>query len=73
MTIKQDELNFGDFLLTNNSLLDRTKEMDQNPRLYYVLDKWSDKGYWEYGVSLRSGWLTEDGRKEMERRRDGGN
>ena len=28
-------------------------------RMFYLLDKWADKGYWEYGVSLRCGWFTE--------------
>jgi hypothetical protein len=25
---------------------------------YYYLQKWSDKGWWECGVSLRTGWFT---------------
>ena len=32
---------------------------------YYWLDKWTDKGFWEYGVSLRSGWLTAEGKNEF--------
>jgi hypothetical protein len=27
----------------------------------YILDKWTRKGWWEYGVSARSGWLTPKG------------
>jgi hypothetical protein len=27
-------------------------------RGYYLLEKWDDKGWWEYGVSLRTGWFT---------------
>lgn len=27
-------------------------------RGYYVLEKWADKGWWDYGVSLRGGWFT---------------
>lgn len=30
-------------------------------RAAYVLDKWAGKGWWEYGVSLRTGWLTPEG------------
>lgn len=30
-------------------------------RQYYILDKWTRKGWWEYGVSLRSGWMTQEG------------
>lgn len=28
----------------------------------YLAGKWSDKGWWEYGVTLRSGWLTAAGK-----------
>ena len=27
-------------------------------RLYYILEKWSDNGKWEYGVSLQTGWFV---------------
>ena len=30
-------------------------------RLYYLLEKWSGKGLWDYGVTCRSGWFTDDG------------
>lgn len=30
-------------------------------RAEYLLDKWTGKGWWECGVTLRSGWLTEKG------------
>lgn len=30
-------------------------------RALYLLGKWTDKGWWEYGVSLRSGWFTAAG------------
>ena len=28
---------------------------------YAVLRKWADREYWEYGVSLRTGWITSEG------------
>lgn len=31
-------------------------------RVLYVIEKWSGKGWWQYGVSLRCGWLTNQGR-----------
>jgi hypothetical protein len=34
-------------------------------REYYILDKWADKGYWDYGSSLRAGWLTDEGKKKF--------
>jgi hypothetical protein len=30
-------------------------------RAWYVLGKWADKGWYEYGVSLDLGWLTDKG------------
>lgn len=34
-------------------------------RLWRLLEKWERKGWWEYGVSLRGGWLTETGRAAL--------
>ena len=30
-------------------------------RAEYILGKWADRRWWEYGVSLRTGWLTDAG------------
>jgi hypothetical protein len=30
-------------------------------RAYFILEKWTNKGYWEYGTSVRGGWFTEKG------------
>lgn len=27
-------------------------------RLIHILNKWSECGFWEYGVSVESGWVT---------------
>ncbi len=32
-------------------------------RAHYIFLKWSDKGWYDYGVSCRVGWLTEKGKK----------
>ena len=33
-----------------------------NPkRATYILDKWEEKGLYEYGVSVMHGWLTDAG------------
>lgn len=29
-------------------------------RLHYILEKWADRGIWEYGMSARTGWFTPD-------------
>lgn len=34
-------------------------------RMFYLLDKWTSKGWWEYGVSLRCGWFTEEAPQEL--------
>jgi hypothetical protein len=31
-------------------------------RAAYIFGKWSDNGYYEYGVSVMAGWLTDAGR-----------
>lgn len=28
-------------------------------RATYLLDKWTGRGWWDYGVTLRSGWFTD--------------
>jgi len=28
---------------------------------YNYMVKWTDRGWWEYGVSLRTGWFTPEG------------
>lgn len=30
-------------------------------RALYLLGKWCDKGWYQYGVSLDLGWLTQEG------------
>lgn len=32
-------------------------------RLEYILSKWENKGWFECGVSLRTGWLTDEGKR----------
>jgi hypothetical protein len=37
-------------------------------QLWAVLDRWAARGWWDYGVSIRGGWLTESGREALLRR-----
>jgi len=37
-------------------------------RLHAILEKWDDNDWWDYGVSLRTGWLTEDAPAVLEAR-----
>lgn len=34
-------------------------------RAWYLLDKWSLKGWYDYGVTLDLGWLTDEGREAL--------
>jgi len=34
-------------------------------RAEYLLEKWTRAGWWEWGVSLRSGWLTDEAPQEL--------
>lgn len=36
-------------------------------RCMYILEKWVEKGWYDYGVSLDLGWLTEEGKAEAKR------
>ena len=46
------------------SIRDIIKEVNINEkRAIYILQKWTDKGLYNYGISVLSGWI-EDGVKE---------
>jgi len=32
-------------------------------RAAYILSKWTDRGWYEYGVNVMHGWLTDEGRE----------
>jgi len=31
-------------------------------RAAYILQKWSDKQWYDYGISVMAGWLTDEGK-----------
>lgn len=37
-----------------------TFKNSDSKRFMYILEKWSRKGFWDYGVSLRGGWFIEE-------------
>lgn len=37
-------------------------------RLYSILDKWTNKGWIDYGVSVRYAWLTDEGKAALRAR-----
>lgn len=36
-------------------------DYSDDKQFMYYLEKWTRKGWWDYGVSLRSGWFTPEG------------
>jgi len=34
-------------------------------RAWFLLQKWCDKGWYDYGVTLDLGWITEKGQREI--------
>lgn len=69
------ELGLARFVVDGGSGSDAEKWWADQKRpmrqLWSILDKWSDWGWWDYGVSIRGGWLTEVGREELLRRLNG--
>jgi len=37
------------------------------PRAVYILNKWTTKGWYDYGVNVDLGWLTDKGKEEFAR------
>ena len=61
MTKKLDELELIDLMKDiplNESIWipDLIKNMKNTKRVYYILEKWSNKGYINYGTSLNGVW-----------------
>lgn len=62
--IKSDEIDFMRFILPLGRIPSEHWS-DLSKRQYGLLDKWSRKGFWDYGVSSRGGWLTENGKDKF--------
>lgn len=55
-----------------NSVRDIINEIEiPFKRCIYLLEKWCIKGWYDYGVTIDLGWLTEEGRLETEKARGG--
>lgn len=55
--IKLDETEFKNLIISNGGRVPRDLWDHLTKRHYYLLKKWHDRGEWEFGVSVRSGWL----------------
>ena len=56
---KQHFINLWNLRVDRNNFLEYTFKNSNSKRFMYILDKWCNKGFWEYGVSLRGGWFIE--------------
>lgn len=74
MSIKDDEIEFLQYLISkcNNGNgycqpgRDAVAEYNMNDkRKTYILNKWDNKGLWDYGVSLYSGWFKTENKDEI--------
>jgi hypothetical protein len=59
--IRQDEVELRRAVIANGGRA--PLDYPWTRRLYAMLDKWDRKGWWDSGVTLRSGWLTTKGEK----------
>ena len=73
MTVKEDEMRFRAAVLAQYDRPDpplHVRDIAEQVGLHskraeYICQKWTEKGWWDYGVSPTSGWLTDKGRVEM--------
>ena len=62
--MKADEREFMFKVADNQHLTPRAiaAMLNMNPkRSWYLCQKWTDKGWYDYGVSVDTGWLTPQG------------
>ena len=63
---KEDEIDMMRFLVEAEASKGRTSSLllnyvSDSKRKHYILKKWTEKRWWDYGVSMRSGWPTDEG------------
>jgi hypothetical protein len=64
---KPEEIAFIKFVLSHDGRIPVEFWDDLTKQQYGYLEKWSNKDLWEYGVTMRSGWLTNKGREALSR------
>jgi len=69
--MKNDEIQFLLTVFLNittpREIINSNKFSMNYKRAEYLLTKWSTKGWYEYGVAIDLGWLTDDGKKEAKK------
>lgn len=60
--IKEDEEEFIGAILLGVRPYDAEEALALHPkRAEYILAKWTERGWWDCGVSIMTGWVTEEG------------
>lgn len=66
---RYSHIKFKELILMSCALSAQPGELievvNYSSQLHYYLKKWEQRGWWEYGVSLRGGWLTSVGKIEL--------
>ena len=55
-----------DYKVTVRDIINSPQMPFHHKRAWFLLEKWSDNGWYEYGVTLDLGWLTDEGVKHVE-------
>ena len=67
--IKDDEKFLRQSVVAKEPFMTRAEEYGiPHKRVMYLLYKWTDRGWWDYGVSVTSGWLTDEGKEEFSKK-----
>jgi hypothetical protein len=64
--MKQDEREFMEALRSRHAMRPTVRQVAAElgiprKRAAYICDKWTRKGWYDYGVSVLAGWLTDEG------------
>lgn len=60
--IKEDEEEFIGAILLGVRPYEAEEALGMHPkRSEYILAKWSERGWWDWGVAIMTGWITEEG------------
>ena len=49
--------------VTPRTLINEPEFTIHHKRAWYLLEKWSDRGLYDYGVTSDLGWLTDEGKQ----------
>jgi hypothetical protein len=58
--IKSDERELFNILSKSNGRANCLYDHIKTKRHVRILEKWARKGFWEYGVSVHTGWVNTD-------------